>query len=35
MEYQIKPMNVPFNDEYEVIVLGGGPAGCAAAASAA
>lgn len=35
MEYPIKPMNVPFNDEYEVIVLGGGPAGCAAAASAA
>jgi glycine/D-amino acid oxidase-like deaminating enzyme len=33
--YQMKPKQLPYNDSYDVIVAGGGPAGCAAAASAA
>ena len=33
--YTLSARKIPVNDEYEVIVVGGGPAGCAAAASAA
>lgn len=33
--YTLKPKEIPFNDEYDVIVAGGGPAGCASAISAA
>ena len=29
--YSIKPQEIKLNDEYEVIIIGGGPAGCAAA----
>ena len=35
MEYTIKSNTVPLNESYDVIVCGGGPAGCAAAISAA
>lgn len=35
MEYVIKNNTIPLNEEYDVIVCGGGPAGCAAAISAA
>jgi len=35
MEYTIKKNTIPLNEEYDVIVCGGGPAGCAAAISAA
>ena len=35
MEYTLKKNTVPLNEEYDVIVCGGGPAGCAAAAAAA
>ncbi len=34
-KYTIKPMEINFYDEYDVIVAGGGPSGCAAAISAA
>lgn len=34
-KYTLKPMKIGFNDEYDVIVAGGGPAGCAAAIAAA
>ena len=33
--YQTKPKQIPLVDKYDVIVLGGGPAGCAAAYAAA
>ena len=33
--YTLKPREIAFNDEYEVIVAGGGPAGCAAAIASA
>ncbi len=33
--YTLSVRDIPVNDQYEVIVVGGGPAGCAAAASAA
>lgn len=33
--YTLKPREITLNDEYEVIVAGGGPAGCAAAIAAA
>lgn len=33
--YRLKPIDTTLNDSYDVIVLGGGPAGCAAAVSAA
>ncbi len=33
--YTITPRTVGYNDEYEVIVVGGGPAGCAAAIASA
>lgn len=33
--YQMKPVSIPLHDEFDVIVVGGGPAGCAAAVSAA
>lgn len=33
--YTLSARDIPVNDQYEVIVIGGGPAGCAAAASAA
>ncbi len=35
MEYQLTKTKVPVRGQYDVIVAGGGPAGCAAAASAA
>lgn len=35
MEYRLSQRNIPLNDAYEVIVVGGGPAGCAAAIAAA
>ena len=35
MEYTMKKNTMPLNEEYDVIVCGGGPAGCAAAISAA
>lgn len=33
--YTMKSKEIPFHDSYEVIVVGGGPAGCTAAAAAA
>ena len=33
--YTFSPTSIPFCDEYEVIVVGGGPAGCAAAIASA
>ena len=33
--YTTKPKEIPYNNVYDVIVVGGGPAGCAAAYSAA
>ncbi len=33
--YTLKPREIKFNDEYDVIVAGGGPAGCAAAIASA
>jgi hypothetical protein len=33
--YTLKPWEIKLNDEYEVIIAGGGPAGCAAAIAAA
>jgi len=33
--YTLKPWEIKYNDEYEVIVAGGGPAGCAAAIASA
>ena len=33
--YTLKPWEIKLNDEYEVIIVGGGPAGCAAAIAAA
>lgn len=33
--YTITPRTVDYNDTYEVIVVGGGPAGCAAAIASA
>ena len=35
MEYTLKKNTMPLNEEYDVIVCGGGPAGCAAAIAAA
>lgn len=35
MEYTLKNATIPLNEMYDVIVCGGGPAGCAAAISAA
>lgn len=33
--YTMKERSIPYNDSYDVIVVGGGPAGCTAAAAAA
>jgi hypothetical protein len=33
-QYALKPRQIPLDDSWDVIVLGGGPAGCAAAAAA-
>lgn len=34
-KYTLKPMEIYFNDSFDIIVAGGGPAGCAAAIAAA
>ena len=34
-KYTLKPMEITLNDSYDIIVAGGGPAGCAAAIAAA
>lgn len=34
-KYTLNPMEIPLNDSYDIIVAGGGPAGCAAAIAAA
>ena len=34
-EYALKARNIPLMDDYDVLVLGGGPAGCATATAAA
>ena len=33
--FNLKSRSIPLNDSWDVIVLGGGPAGCAAATAAA
>ena len=35
MNYQLKPMEIPCDDSYDVVVVGGGPAGVCAAYAAA
>lgn len=35
MNYQLKPMEIPYDDSYDVVVVGGGPAGVCAAYAAA
>jgi len=34
-EYELRPMSLPLDDSWDVVVFGGGPAGCTAAAAAA
>ncbi|MCL2158110.1 MAG: hypothetical protein FWH48_01750 [Oscillospiraceae bacterium] len=33
--YELKQRNIPLNDDFDVIVAGGGPAGCTAAIASA
>jgi hypothetical protein len=35
MDYQLRERDIPFDNSWEVIVVGGGPAGCAAATASA